>query len=313
MKNHRMKPHHHVAVWMFAVLAVILAGTLAGDAQRLSAQNNGPSEQTKEFFGEGGEEQFSEPAVCKQEREQMMAKQQEYQQRMEQLSRQMQELQYPQFQQLSQEEYGQLTDEAKAEYDQRKAQYEQQLAEYQRKQEELRAEMEKLQAEMRQMEGNSQPSGECQKAMVQQSIDDMQKFRDKIKPSGAMIAKLDNVLKVLNKLENGAEGKESGVAVLKKAGVDTAELESLIPVVRQDVTNMKAKFSEMVAIMDGFIARADTPEDAFAYMQGQESKFNSAAKVADKLVSDVKKLESVLNKITVQVESLTGGSNGAAN
>lgn len=144
-------------------------------------------------------------------------------------------------------------------------------------------------------------SAACKAAIIKMMKSQMAHFYDKMK-SGALTAKLDQVLQVLEKLQT------EGLAKLKAAGVEVSEIEKLLPLITTDVKSLQAFFAEMLSAMEKFFA-IDDPDEAFTYMDTifPRTQADGMGKVADRLVSNVKKLQKILDTI---VES-GGGADGS--
>lgn len=302
--HHQIQPHHHVATWAVVALGVILAASSYTNATlaqgQADYQDDGPSEQTKNFFGGNTEKKTtgSLPTECQPTGPVNPT---------DQPPTQVDQLPTPANYQIqgrptiSQEEYDKMTEEQRAQMpaDLVIVDSASQTAppadsgNYQAMSEEEKA---KLQTQ--QSTSNSFETPECRKAMMAQIRNEMGDFQDKMR-GGEFTAKLDNMLAVIAKLQN------SGLQALKDSGVDTAKLESQLQPIIDDTNSLKAFFAKMLAAMDKFFELSEQPETAFTYMREgfPHGEMKNAATVADRLVTNIIALQKELEVISQSVQT----------
>lgn len=306
--HHHVKPHHHVVVWSVVALSTILAAASYSNATLTLAQGNyeqseqnEPSERTKEFFGGKTKKgvKGSMPDSCKQEQE-------KYQNQSQQSPASTLEGRPT----ISKEEWEKLTEEQKKTLqDQNVVIVEHYADSYSPPAEQNYAnlsEAEKQKLASEQQGSNQGSSGgelnfgneQCQKDMIAQIQDEMKEFYDGLK-GDKFFKPLDDMLAVIAKLEGG------GFAELEKAGIDTAKMKELIPVIKKNTEELKAFFNEMLAVMEKFFSLRDNPTEAFKYMQGgfPHDKSRRAAEVADELVDKIDDLAEILDEVTKKLEA----------
>lgn len=276
--HHRVKPHHHFAVWVLVGLSVIIAGLAYNTASidRATAQS-GPSQKTEKFFGfdeSDTGDNWEMPEACRNQNDQ---------DRMQQLSSEMQALSN-EMNSLNQQDSA-LTDE--------------QRAANQQKTQELQQKMTALQAEQEQLSQSFQsgPSAECKAAMVNQAISMMQN----------MLTKMDSRLpSTLAKVEAMVAKVEKVLPQLSSAGLTAAQIDKVksnIASIKVQLGVLRSFFNKMKTSMQQFIneARANSSA-AFDKMQNgsmgmDDASANQAANAADAMVSAFESLVDVLDKV----------------
>ncbi len=345
MRFHQyVKPHHHLTIWIMAVFQVVLALGVYANATLLYAQEytreqsqEGPSEETQEFFGGKVKKTTgSLPAACQQFQNQNSSSpsaspespnqtppttkaapitpqaSESYQSSSPYSSAEPSD--YQSFSSTSprtssstmtEDEYNRLSDDEKRRY---REKYTNQSSP---------SPLDSLAyptSTRPSYDTSSGPPGgftisaDCQKAMITQIRSEMSEFRDKMR-NGGFTAKLDNILAVIDKLENGVDSQKSGLSLLQAQGMDTSAIQALFGPIREDTQTLKEFFAEMLAAMDAFFA-IDDPEEAFTYMRTQfpQSKPASMGKIADRLVGNIKDLVNKLKALSEQLDTTTGGS-----
>ena len=278
--HHRVKPHHHLAVWTLVALSVLIAGLVYSTTSLDKAiAEQGPSEKTKKFFGfdkadEGGD--WAMPEACKMQAEQ---------DRMQQLSADMQSA-GNQMNTLSQQSQDpNLTDE------QRQAN--------QQKIQELQTKLAALQAEMEQLNKTFQggPSDACKAAIVNQAVTMMQDMMTKIN---------SRFPATLTKVETVVVKVEKAIPTLKTAGVpaaDISKLEADVASIKVQLGVLRSFFDKMKTSMQNFINQAKAnPAAAFEKMQNgsmgmDDASANQAATAADTMVSAFEDIVFILDKV----------------
>lgn len=158
--------------------------------------------------------------------------------------------------------------------------------------------------------GQSNPfeSEGCQKAMASKMKGDMGGFHKKL-ADGEMKQKMENVVQVVEKLEQG------GLKDLEAAGIKTDEVKNLLGPIKDDARSMINFLGDIKAEMDKFFNAVDSdPKGAFGTIRNgnMKDKAEPMAKLADRLVDNVTKLQTVLEKISNQITAspTAGGTNG---
>lgn len=279
--HHKVKPHHHFAIWVLVGLFVLISGlvynTTSLDA--IAEQGDGPSDKTKKFFGFNESDEgsnWSMPEVCKMQKEQ---------DRMQQLSAEMQSVSNQMNTLNQQGQDPNLTDE------QRQA-YQQQLQQLQQKMSSLQAEMEQLN---KSFQGG--PTDQCKAAIVNQAVTMMQN----------MLSKMDNRFPAtLAKVETVIKKVENAIPTLKNAGVAAADIQKLeadVASIKAQLNILKSFFNKMKTAMQNFINEAKAnPAAAFAKMQNgsmgmDDAGANQAATAADTMVNAFEDIVSILDKV----------------
>lgn len=276
--HHRIKPHHHFAIWVLVALAVIIAGLVYTTASidKASAQTE-PSQKTEKFFGfdesDDGDD-WTMPEACKNQKEQ---------DRMEELSSKMQELSN-EMNSLNQQDSG-LSEE--------------QRAANQQKMQELQQKMTSLQAEQEQLNQSFQsgPSDECKVAMVSQAVSMMQN----------MLTKMDSRFpSTLSKVEALVAKIEKVLPNLSSAGLSADQVDKVkadIASIKVQLGILRAFFSKMKTAMQQFISEAKSnPAAVFEKMQNgsigmDDAGADRASNAADTMVNAFEDLVEVLDKI----------------
>ncbi|MEK7561818.1 MAG: hypothetical protein AAB541_03060, partial [Patescibacteria group bacterium] len=263
--HHKIKPHHHFAIWVLVGLAVIISGLAYTTASidKASAEP-GPSQKTEKFFGfdesDNGDD-WTMPEACKNQGEQ---------ERMQQLSNEMQSLS-GQMDALNQQDSS-LSDEQRLVNQQK-------IQQLQQKMTQLQAESEELSKSFQ-----SGPSADCKAAMVNQATGMMQN----------MLVKMNNRFpSTLAKVEAAVAKIEKVLPELSSAGLSADQVNK----VKADIASIKVQlgilrsfFNKMKVSMQQFIneARAN-PAAAFEKMQNgslgmDDAGADQAANAADAMV-----------------------------
>lgn len=281
--HHRVKPHHHLAIWILVALLVVIAGLVYSTTSLDKAlADNGPSEKTMKFFGFNEAEEGRDwvmPEACK-----MQAQQDQ----MQQLSTEMQSVS-SQMNSLSQQ-----SQDPNLTYEQRQAN--------QQKIEQLQQKLSSLQAEMEQLSKTFQagPSDECKIAMVNQAVSMMSE----------MLTKMNNRFpSTLAKVETVVAKVEKAIPTLQAAGVsatDIQKMEADVASIKVQLGVLRSFFDKMKTSMQNFINEAKAnPVAVFARMQNgslgmDDASANQAATAADSMVAAFEDIVSVLDKVQAE-------------
>lgn len=295
--HHKIKPHHHVSIWIISVLTVLAMASVYTNAVLSSLAEDRPSEKTKQFFGEGGDSgenrDNSTPAECQQEQSQQAQQQQDggagYRAIVEELSQLMGQISV-----LEQ----QIRMAPPEQQDALSAQLEQTQAKRIALEASMPAQGQQGQGDPSQ-EGQQSPSGQdagpsaaCKQAIVNQQKAHMEQFKGKI---------TNNMLPTFNKVDTTIDKIQAKIPNLKEAGVDAAtitKIESNISRINSDAETVKGFFNGMLSTINAFLEAADSnPDQAFEAMKNRfgSGAQNSAATSANDLVAAFEDLETIIN------------------
>lgn len=271
--HEKIQPHHHVATWAVAALAVVLAATINVSntiAVMVSEETSGPSERTKKFFNfEDSGGQFTTPVICQQPSTEQQAKIDQQ----NQLSQQMNT--------LSQTDTSQYTAE--------------QLATHQQKIQTLQAQMSELSASF--STTSFEPSDACKKAIVEQMITQMTAMLSQMKSK--LTGTLDRVNATVAKVETAVNNVDETTA----NNVALDEMKTDISSIKLNVGVLSSFFTKMQGKMEAFLVTAKTdPLKAFIDMQnfGGGGDDGNAAKAADAMVDSFERLQTNMEKLIAE-------------
>ncbi len=296
--HHKIKPHHHVTIWLASFM--MLAGSVlvynSVLISRIQAQGTEPSSSTKKFFGfndsGGGKQKFVEPAICKVNRNQ--DKENTLQAEMDTLQNQMNASNQAS-NQPPPSVNTQLTPQEQI------AQQQQQVAD-QATRDALQTKINAVQAQMEALQKNAQrgPSNECKKAIVAQSIVEMERMYAQFTKDNKLNSTLDKVNTVISKVE-------AQVPALKAAGVSPATITKInvsIQSIKKNNAILRTFFTKMLGGISKYIAVAkadplssfDTMEKGGGFISEKDSTV--AANAADEMVAAFTGLVAHLDSIT---------------
>lgn len=279
------------AILLALILMILTSLVLFSSIGKTVAEDDGPSESTKSFFGDKGKGPGKlEPDECKQEQE-MQSKQESegrnYRQEGEELSRQIKEKEDALINATSDEQRAILQSELDT-LRQRASEMEAQTGV-------------KMGQDNDRQEG---PSTECKAALVKMGKDSMATFASTI--TNNILPKLAKVSEVVAKVEvkiPELKNPDSGVSA-----ETVSKLETNIATIKSSTAIMKSFFDQMIETLNSFISLADSDVDAaFAKMDSMRSsgKSESASTAAEALVAAFTELETIIDELKQQ-----GGSNG---
>lgn len=278
--HHKIQPHHHVSIWAISALLLITMATFYNDALLTSAEGNGdqgqnrPSEKTRQFFGENGNDSGpdnSTPAECEQKKDDsdMRSRIDEDNQIRGQIS--------------------QLEQQVQSAGSGQQAAMSAQIEQLKTRAKELEASF-PAQGGQRQESG---PSDACKQAIVKKEKDHFTNFKSKIN---------NNILPSFNKIYNLVDKIEKKLPALKSSGVEQTKIDQIevdLAAIKSDATVVKAFFQEMLNMINQFEASANDPNTAFDKMKnGFDSKKSTAsANAANDLVAKFEDLQKIIQSI----------------
>jgi hypothetical protein len=287
--HHHIKAHHHASIWAIAPLALITSATMyssalishAEDQKATTEQSSGPSEHTKQFFGDkdGAKDANAKPAECDGQLGNggQGAQEAKYKER-DNLEHDMTPLK------TALESLGDASGDTEEKASQR--------AELTAKIAEKKAAFDALTVEIgtRDSTTKSGPTTECKKAIVDQQRKRFETFQSKIDST---------ILPTFVKVDGLVTKVEAQIPAMKEAGVDTAIIDAMtadLTSIKADSATLKSFFNDMKSTIKTFSAESD-PDAAFQKMKAGGNGSTKASVAADDLVKKFEDLTSLIDQI----------------